>query len=512
MFEKEIEKFKNEIILKTQELIRIPSVYQESNHPYKPFGENISDALEYMLDLGKALGFRTKNIDGYCGYIEFGEGDELLGIIGHLDVVPEGENWVHSPFSAIIDDEKIYGRGAIDDKGPVISSLYAMKIVSDYCKSNNLRLNKRVRLILGLNEERDWKCIEYYKQHEELPTIGFSPDSDFPCIYAEKSVLSCYLKADYSNYLNYDIIIKSIDCNNNAINVVPKICSTILKINTNKIQMEEFIFNIKTILKDYNFEIDLYKINDEELKLTSYGIQAHSAHPDLGINSISRLIVVLDKIFKKYNINISLFDFFSKYINLEYYGKNLAINFKDESGNLTLNVGNFALENINNSNDINNINDANSTNNANSASNINTLKIGLNLRVPVKTPISDIENRFLELLTRYPNIEYETVRYQKPLYIPKDNYLVKTLCKIYNEETNSNLEPIAIGGATFARAFDNCVCFGANLPNQKDMCHQTDEFITIHNLLLSCQIFARAIWDLGTTPKSSHFQGYFSQK
>ena len=227
MFEKEVESLKNEIISRTQELIRIPSVHKKSNHPYKPFGENINNALEYMLNLGKSLGFKTKNIDGYCGYIEFGEGKELLGIIGHLDVVPEGENWSYSPYLAIIDDEKIYGRGAIDDKGPVMSSLYAMKIVSDYCKENNLKLNKRVRLILGLNEERDWKCIEYYKKHEEAPTIGFSPDSDFPCIYAEKSVLSCNLTSNYSknqNFSNGDIIIESIDCNNNAINVVPKIC------------------------------------------------------------------------------------------------------------------------------------------------------------------------------------------------------------------------------------------------------------------------------------------------
>ena len=88
-------------------------------------------------------------------------------------------------FFGTISDGKIFGRGAIDDKGPVVSSLYAMKAVMDNCK-----LNKRVRLILGLNEENDWKCIDHYKEVEELPTVGFSPDADFPCIYAEKSILS----------------------------------------------------------------------------------------------------------------------------------------------------------------------------------------------------------------------------------------------------------------------------------------------------------------------------------
>ena len=97
----------------------------------------------------------------------------------------------------------------------------------------------------------------------------------------------------------------------------------------------------------------------------------------------------------------------------------------------------------------------------------------------------------------FQNVSFDIVNHMNALYISKDNYLVKTLCNIYNEVTNSNLEPIAIGGATFARAFDNCISFGANLPGNKDMCHQTDEFISIDNLLLACKIYAMAILKLG---------------
>lgn len=466
MFDKYVENLKDEMIKETQKLIQIPSVLSKSNNPSHPFGENVNKALEYTLDLGKRLGFRTKNIDGYCGYIEFGEGPELIGIVGHLDVVPEGENWTYPPFSGTIVNNKIFGRGAIDDKGPVISSLYAMKTIMDNCK-----INKRVRLILGLNEENDWKCINYYKEHEEIPNIGFSPDADFPCIYAEKSILTSFLKMDYSNYSDKNIIITNIDCNNNALNVVPKFCSIALKFNLNAITINDFIENIKSLIIKHNFEIDIYKIDNENIKLTSHGVQAHSAHPDLGVNAISRLIIVLDEIFKIYNIKIELFNFFNKYINTQYNGQNLKINFEDESGKLTLNVGSFSLEN-------------------------SVLKIGLNLRVPINTPIVDVGNSFLKALSEYINVDFDTTHYLPHLYIPKDNYLVKTLCQIYNEETNSNSEPIAIGGATFARAFDNCISFGANLPGQKDMCHQTDEFISIDNLMLSCKIYAKAIYEL----------------
>ena len=464
MIEDFIKENKETMIKKLQELIQIPSVYSESKNPLMPFGENANKALEYMLNLGKSLGFRTKNIDGYCGYIEFGEGEEMLGIIGHLDVVPSGDNWTYPPFSATIFDNKIYGRGAIDDKGPVIASLYAMKYVLDNCK-----VHKRIRLILGLNEENDWKCINYYKKHEESPTIGFSPDADFPCIYAEKSILTSYFSMNYTKS-DYDISIQEFDCNNNAINVVPKICSTVLKISSN-IVMDDFIKVIKNILDKYDFEIDVYKLNNEEIKLTSYGVGAHSAHPDLGINAISRLIIVLGDLFKTYNITIELFDFFTKYINTEYNGESLGINYKDESGILTLNVGNISLDN-------------------------NVLKIGLNLRIPISVPIENIENTFIKCLSNYKEINYKKVDFKQSLYIPKDNYLVKTLCDIYNEEANSYLEPIAIGGATYARAFDNCISFGANLPGQKDMCHQTDEFISIDNLLFACRVYSKAIHEL----------------
>lgn len=298
-----------------------------------------------------------------------------------------------------------------------------MKAVMDNCK-----VNKRVRLILGLNEENDWKCINYYKQHEESPTIGFSPDADFPCIYAEKTILTSYLKMNYKDFLNKDIIITNINCNNNPLNVVPKFCSCILKININNISMDNFIHTIKSILTKLNYEIDIYKIDSENIKLTSHGIQAHGAHPDLGINAISRLIIALDEIFKQYKINIELFDFFNKFINTEYYGESLNINFEDESGKLTLNVGNFSLQN-------------------------KILQIGMNIRVPINTPIVDVGNKFLKSLSNYINVDFDTPNYLPHLYVPKNNYLVQTLCKIYNEETNSNLEPIAIGQSNFCKSF-----------------------------------------------------------
>ena len=462
MFEKYLNK--TELIENLQVLIKIPSVHAESSVPNEPFGLNTVKALEYVLDLGKKLGFKTKNIDGYCGYIEFGEGEKLIGIIGHLDIVPSGDGWDTPPFEATIKNNKIFGRGAIDDKGPVVASLYAMKAIKDTQK-----LNCRVRLILGINEEKAWKCIKHYKKVEELPTISFSPDADFPCIYAEKGISTIYIKDDYNKYSNFPIKISNINCNNNAINVVPKKCDITIDIDNSQINISDVICFIEEKVKELKFDIN-YSINNNSITLHSTGIQAHSAHPELGQNAISPALILLNKIFTHFNYNIKLFEFFEKCIGTEFNGKSLGINFEDESGKLTLNVGNFKFYE-------------------------NHLQIGINLRIPINTTIDAVAN-LIDLECKNYSLDTYIAEKQNPLYVPKDNHLVKTLCDIFNKMTGSNAEPIAIGGGTYARAFENCVSFGSNFPGDTDMCHQANEFIDIDKLILSCKIYAKAIYEL----------------
>ena len=452
-----IDKIKDKIISSTCEIINIPSIlsYDDTS---APFGKSTVEALNYVLDLGKSFGFRTKNIDNMCGYIEFGKGDKLLGIIGHLDVVPAENDWTYSPFNATIDNQNIYGRGATDDKGPVIATLYAMKSVAD-----NFTLNKRVRLILGINEENDWKCIERYKKTEELPDIAFSPDANFPCIYAEKTIESIYLKQHYSK--NPTLYIQDISTNNNAINVVPKYCSVTLKYDNSKITNinEELI----KLINKYNYNINIEENSNSTIKLVSLGIPAHAAHPELGKNALSKLLIILNELFNLYNIKLDILEYFAKYIDDDYTGKNLGINLKDESGILTLNTAQFFLDKN------------------------NCLNIGFNLRIPVNVDYNIIEKEFKKYCN--DNLEIEVTRIQEPLYINKENELVKTLCNIFNEYNNSNLEPEAIGGGTYSRAFENCVSFGPQMPGAKDICHQTDEFISIDNLIFCTKVYAEAL-------------------
>lgn len=454
---KYIDEMKEQIIHSTCELINIPSIFTNDGGSTAPFGINTAKALEYILNLGKEMGFRTQNIDNQCGYIEFGEGKKLLGIIGHLDVVPADDTWTFPPFNATVSNNAIYGRGAIDDKGPVIATLYAMKAVSEHYS-----LDKRVRLILGLNEENDWKCIERYKKTEEIPTVSFSPDGNFPCIYSEKTIETVYLKQKYLP--NPTLYIESISTHHNAINVVPKFCEITIGFDNSIIN--NIVSTIQKLVDTYSYSISIEELNASHIKLISTGKAAHAAHPELGENAISKLIMILHDLFEFYHISLDILDYFAQYIGNDYTGKNLGINFQDESGILTLNTAQFSLEN-------------------------NWLDIGFNLRIPVTMDYNNIEKQFKQYCNQ--NLIIDIAKIQEPLYISKYHKLVQQLCNIFNDYNHSHLEPEAIGGATYARAFPNCISFGPKMPNEKDMCHQNDEYISIENLMFCAKTYAEAI-------------------
>ena len=160
-YEKHIELNKDEMIFALRDVVRINSEEGEKvigrNGELYPFGSGVQEALEKVLALGESMGFSAKNVDNYGGHIDFsGKTDRIMGIIGHLDVVPAGSGWDFDPYGGELSEGKIYGRGTTDDKGPVISCLYAMKALKDA----GYEPNCTIRLIIGLEEETHWKGIK----------------------------------------------------------------------------------------------------------------------------------------------------------------------------------------------------------------------------------------------------------------------------------------------------------------------------------------------------------------
>ena len=441
--------YKDEVVKEIQNAVRVKSV-KEAPLPGMPFGEGPAKALDHFMNLAKKLGFKAENFDNYAIHIDMGEGKETLGILAHVDVVPEGDNWTYPPYSGTIADGKIYGRGTLDDKGPAIISLFAMKAIAD----SGIKLNKKIRMILGADEESGSACLKYYFGELKMPypDIAFTPDSSFPVTYAEKGMVRVKIKKKFNTL--QDVVIKG----GNAFNSVPNEAHGVIPVdmlgevrNKNKV---EFVR-----------EGNIYKV-------FSAGIPAHGAYPSKGYNAVSALFEVLKDIEVKNEELKGLVTFFDKFVKMETDGKSFGVKCTDgETGELTLNLGKMSLEN-------------------------NELEICLDMRVPVKIELDKIEETIKKNTEDY-GYEFELYSKSKPLYVPKDSFLVSTLMNIYKELTGDNAaQPVAIGGGTYAKYAKNAVAFGALLPDQEDRMHQRDEYLEISKIDKLLQIYVEAIYRL----------------
>ncbi len=443
--------YKEEVIKEIQNAVRVRSV-KEAPLPGMPFGEGPAKALDHFMDLAAKLGFKAEKFDNYAMHIDMGTGEEkeTLGILAHVDVVPEGDNWTYPPYSGTIADGKIFGRGTLDDKGPAIISLYAMKAISDA----GIKLSKKIRMILGADEESGSACLKYYFGELKMPypEMSFTPDSSFPVTYAEKGSIKVKIKKTFST-------LEKVKINGgNAFNSVVNEAHAEFPVeffekleNKNKVEVEK--------------ERNTYRV-------FSAGIPAHGAKPHLGYNAMSALFEVL-KDFKSSNKELQgIIDFYKKYVKMDTDGDSFGIKCDDgETGALTLNLGKMTLEN-------------------------NKMEIWLDIRIPVKVKNEEIIEKLKSIVEGY-GYEFYLDKNTQPLYEPKDGFLVSTLMNIYQELTGDmKSEPQAIGGGTYAKYAKNAVAFGALLPSQEDRMHQRDEYLEISKIDTLLKIYVEAIYRL----------------
>lgn len=415
----------SDMIEKICQLVSIESVTGAEPQPGMPYGEKVDEALNYVLSLCDSFGFKTKNCDGQIGYAEIGEGEELIGILCHLDVVPAGGGWTVNPFEGTVKDGKLYGRGVIDDKGPAIAAIYAMR---DILLSEK-KLNKRIRIIFGLQEETgDWPDIAYYKEQEELPTMGFTPDSKFPAIYCEKgiAVFQLEMPIEASGFVDVK--------GGEAANMVP----------------DHAQCTIKTAAGDIK-------------QIEAEGKSAHGSRPEEGENAVSALMeFILDS-----EIQCKFAQWYAEHLGRDCHGSGINCDFEDESGKLTLNPGKLYVEN-------------------------GKVIMLLDVRYPVTCTGANILER-LEAAATPCGITVSLRSEEKPVYIPRDSKIMQSLLFAYRECTGSNDEPEIIGGGTYARAMDNIAAFGPVFPGRERMEHKADEFAFIEDLNKAREIYRTAL-------------------
>ena len=445
---KRVEQEVPEILKNIETLVSYPSV-MGAKEEGAPFGKEVRACLDKALSIMDDYGFETKNLDGYAGYAQYGKGEKLIGMVGHLDVVPVSEHWSQDPFKLQILEDRIVGRGATDDKGPVCCAIGALRIVSELRPD----MNARIRLVFGCNEENGSLCMEHYVKEEGSFDYGFTPDGDFPGINGEKGLLISNITTPTSKFINirggeaHNIVAGQFDF---------------------EIPNDSFDVNIfKAVLdkRQVRYEVSV----KDTTCVTVYGVQAHASTPDLGDSSILEGMNALYEA----GFHDETCDFFHEKLKLNNHGEHLGIHFKDEFGDLTLNVG--LIEKVG-----------------------NEVVTMFDMRFPVTMKSKDIIDALNKGVTSFKDARMDVLESEEPLFYDPNCDLVQALYKSYVEVTgDKEHQPKVIGGGTYAKSIKNTIAFGAEFPNDPDIhMHGDDEFMPMENIAKQTEIYVHALLNL----------------
>ena len=463
-----IDQWQEAIIADTQKLIAINSEYREGGGPGQPFGPQIAEALDAVLELAGGMGFVTRNVDGYMGEIDLGDPvqGKKIGMIAHIDVVPAGDGWDYPPFAGQVAAGKLYGRGSADDKGPLVASLYAMKAV----KESGLPCRNHARYLIGTDEESGFRCIKYYLTKEEQPWGGFSPDGEFPVIYGEKGTYRFKCVQQWpaaaqtgDNQDRFTIIqVKG----GTRMNVVPEYASAALSGNESLYALAEAAL----VADNPEGRLRLSRAG-QNLFIEARGISAHAATPWFGLSANNQLLNFLRRLplspAPAENYLHALADLFAD----GHLGAaaGLACTIED-FGPLTVSLG--ILE---------------AGPEGGSAS--------FDLRYPNLEQREELWRNIVQAFAKR-RLPVALLQDKPGLLVPKDSFLIQSLLQAYQQTSGRDEGPVTIGGGTYCRALNNFVAYGPLFPGQRELAHERNEYILVDDLILCAKIYTQALYNL----------------
>ncbi len=502
-----LDSYRDEMIGTLRKLLQIPTVLSDGQEG-APFGEPIRQSLEFIMALGRDKGFECVNFDNYAGEINiplpkkqaigpasnttgpssdtaglgktFPRTDSTaVGVVSHLDVVPPGSGWTYDPFGGTLVDNKIWGRGAVDDKGPLVAAFYACCAIKD----SGLPLSKVIKHIIGTNEESgSFPCIEYYKSHAAVPACGIVPDAWFPAVFAEKGFLNFefYKKIDpgspaCSAMLPARLISLS---GGDALNMVPASASAELSVKDEcgagkqNTEAEHFAKMMSKILEADGHKKNIaIEWNGNNITISSKGTAAHASAPELGINAISILLNYIAALPSLPGEPWTTLRGLSAVLGQDTDGKGLDIGYTDHTGDTTVNIGRISYDNA-------------------------FLSVKLNIRFPVTFAVEALEKKLGEKAAAL-GMHYRRINYNPHFYIAPDHPLITLLSDVYRDMTGDLIsKPKAHGGGSYARILNGFVPFGPSMQNEELCFHKQDEFISCERLLLLSKIYAEALYRL----------------
>ena len=417
-------------------IISIPSVGGPPEEG-APYGREARRVLQSFLDEAGERGFRTGIEGERVGWIEFGEGETLIGIICHLDVVPVGDGWDFDPFSLTIKanesgQEALFARGIVDDKGPACAAFFAML---ELAKENRIPQDYRVRLILGTDEERGCSCIQYYAKHAEIPAFSITPDSIFPVIYCEKGILQLELSGENRHGLKAR--------GGSAVNIVPASASCDIDGKT----------------------------------ISAIGKAAHASKPHLGVNAIELLAHKIEE----QGINLSDYPVM-KFVRDFDIANITACEASGDFGDLTYNIGllNAGADGCELWIDFRipyDIDQESFIKDVSAKASEYGLETTVSINMPplLKNKDSSVVMMLMEIWKRH----------------------IDKFTGFREEYRDIHIEPKTVGVGTYARHIPNTVAFGIQAPWQTDQCHQANEHVAVTDFLQWIQIIKEFIIDVG---------------
>ena len=451
---KYIDDHASEMINCLSSLVSIPSV-KAAPLDDMPYGEENAYVLAKMLDMAKKYGFTVTNHENYVGTIDMDpKRDTKLGVLCHLDVVPEGTGWKYPPYTLTLSGGKLYGRGTSDDKGPAVAVLFAMRAL----KECGYHLSHNVRMIVGTDEECGSSDLAYYRAKEALPPYVFTPDATYPVINLEKGRMS-------------GTMVRTIACGGEktivsvnggvAFNAVPEKATAVIKGFSDR-----ELSDAKKYLPDH---VTMNVSTNGEFKtLTVNGKAAHASTPEAGKNAVTALLRVLGAL-NTTDETAPVFAALSKiFVYGEVNGESLGLRAGDaKSGDLT-----FVFSMIDYAN--------------------GEFTGSFDIRFPICECVASVRGK-LENAIGACGLKFDEFRGVEPHYVDENSDFIQTLLGVYTEFTGNPGRCLAIGGGTYVHGIEGGVAFGAEVLGEDNHVHGADEFVSLNQFILNAKIFAEAI-------------------